>query len=93
VPAFKENGSERVIAGSGLERKSDNEGCKKGAFLTWGFFGAKLLIEEVADFLNENGGEHLIRAVGGNVDRAGVAAVATPEAGHAGRGENGDGRE
>jgi hypothetical protein len=51
------------------------------------------LVEEVADLFDEDDGEECLRAVGGEVNLAGVATVTAPQAGHVGGGKCVDGRE
>ena len=84
---MKEKRCQRVVINIGTHGQVENEGGKAGAFFAWGFFGAKFLVEEVADLFNEDGGEEFLRAVGGNINLAVVAAIATPEAGHVGGGK------
>ena len=51
------------------------------------------MIEEVADLFDEDGGEERLRTVCGNLNLAGLAAVAAPESGHVGGGKRADGWE
>jgi hypothetical protein len=51
------------------------------------------LIKEVANLFDEDGGKEFSRAVSGEVNLAGVAAVAAPETGHIGCGKCVDGWE
>jgi len=90
---MEEEGSKRVILRIGVKWQAE-DGCgEAGTFLTGGFFGAEFLVEEVADFFDEDGGEECLRTVGGNINLAGVAAVATPKPRHIGSGKRADGWE
>jgi hypothetical protein len=51
------------------------------------------LIQKVTYLFDDYGGEKFLRAVGGEVNLAGIAAVAAPEAGHVGGGKCADNRE
>jgi hypothetical protein len=85
--SLKEKRCQRVVIDIGTHWQVENEGSKAGAFFAWGFFGAKFLVEEVADLFDEDDGEEFLRAVGGEVNLAGVPTVTAPEAGHVGGGK------
>jgi hypothetical protein len=90
---LEEEWSERVITRSRIQRETEDSGGEAGAFLTRGFFGAEFLVEEVANLFDEDGGKEFSRAISGEVNLTGVAAVAAPEAGHVGGGKCADNRE
>jgi hypothetical protein len=87
------NQGERFFENGIYAIKAEDSSGEASTFLAWGFFGAEFLIKKVADLFDEDSGEGFPRAVGGEVNLAGIAAVTAPEAGHVGGGKCVDSRE
>jgi hypothetical protein len=93
LAALEEKRGERVITRSVIQREAEDSDCEAGTLFARSFFGADFLVEKVAYLFNEDGGEEFLRAVGGEVNLAHVAAVATPKSGHVGGGKCADSRK